>query len=278
MAFPTIPTVAAGRVVTGVQANTTATRTFPSLTGLTKNSGDLLIAIIVAYQTSTINATFSSWGASFTEFRDSGTGTSVTTIAAAYKWSDGTETGTFTVTQAATVTGHVAMILLSIAGAHASTAPEGNTQATGTTAAADPAALAPSWGAEDTLWVAVGVCGETSTAGSFTGITAAPTNYSDFVDTGISSDVVGGCDGAVAFRQLNTSSEDVGGFTCDLSNARNGALTIAVRPAAETYVPRHAHVNHQDPGVFCKAHQAARRWTRGAHGMLLPGGYDWRTA
>jgi len=50
--FPTIPTVAATRVVTGVQANTTATRTFPNLSGLTKNSGDLLIAIVVGYQSS----------------------------------------------------------------------------------------------------------------------------------------------------------------------------------------------------------------------------------
>jgi hypothetical protein len=44
------PTVATGRVLTVNQANTTATRTFPDLSGLTKTPGDLLIAICVVYQ------------------------------------------------------------------------------------------------------------------------------------------------------------------------------------------------------------------------------------
>lgn len=235
MAFPTIPTVAAGRVLTGVQADTTATRTFPSLTGLTKNSGDLLIAIVICYQASTFaNDSFSNWGAGFTEFIDQGTSANVG-IAAAYKWSDGTETGTFTVDQRTTVTGHAALILLSIAGAHASTPPEGGSFATGTSAAADPAAFDPAgWGAEDTLWVSIGGSGETSTTGSYTGMDQQPTNYAfgDSAWTGISSDVVGGCDGAVSSRQLNASSEDVGPWSCDTSNARNAALVISVRPAA----------------------------------------------
>ena len=42
MAFPSIPT--GGRVLTTNQADTSGTRTFPSLSSLTKNSGDLLIA------------------------------------------------------------------------------------------------------------------------------------------------------------------------------------------------------------------------------------------
>ena len=72
MAFPTIPTVAAGRILSTLQANTTATRTFPDLSGLTKNSGDLLIAIIVGYQTTaTANAAFSGWTSGWTEFLDS---------------------------------------------------------------------------------------------------------------------------------------------------------------------------------------------------------------
>lgn len=231
MAFPTIPTVAAGRVLTGVQTGTSGTRTFPSLTGLTKNSGDLLIAICFCYQSS-VTPAFSAWGAGFTEFVDSGSGTTMA-IGAAYKWSDGTETGTFTVTQAATITGAASFILLSIPGAHASTVPEGGSRADGTSAAADPAAFDPAgWGAEDNLFISVGGSGETSTTGSFTGIASAPTNYTDYADTGISSDVVGGVEGAVAFRQLNGASENVGVFSVDVSNARNAALVIAVRPAA----------------------------------------------
>lgn len=231
MAFPTIPTAAAGRVLTNVQANTTATRTFPNLSSLTKNSGDLLIAIIVAYQSSVTNAAFSSWGGSFTEFHDSSTSTTMA-IGMAYKWSTGSETGTFSVTQAATITGHAAMILLSIPGAHASTPPEGGSRADGTTAAADPGAFNPAgWDVEDTLWIAVGGSGETNTTGSYTGVASAPTNYTDYADTGISSDVVGGCEGAVSFRQLAAASEDVGTFSVDVTNARNAAVVVAVRPA-----------------------------------------------
>jgi len=141
MAFPSIPTVAGGRVLTQNQADTSATRTFPSLTSLTKNSGDLLLAIIVAYQSSTTNAQFSGWGGGFTEFHDTGSSTTLA-MGAAWKISTGSETGTFTVTQAATITGHASMILLSIAGAN-STAPEAGSRASGTTSAADPASFNP---------------------------------------------------------------------------------------------------------------------------------------
>ena len=68
MAFPTIPTVGAGRVLTAVQANATSPRTFPSLTSLTKNAGDLLIGLIAAYETSGATPPFT-WGGSFTSSR-----------------------------------------------------------------------------------------------------------------------------------------------------------------------------------------------------------------
>jgi hypothetical protein len=153
-------------------------------------------------------------------------------IGMAYKWSTGSETGTIAVTQAATVTGDAVMFILSIPGAHATTPPEHTAIANGTSSAANPAALVPSWGADDTLWIALGGCGETSTTGSFTGIgSTAPTNYSNLVGTGISQDAVGGCDAAVAFRQNNTASEDVATFSAfDTSQARNSAIVIAVRP------------------------------------------------
>ncbi len=230
MAFPVIPTVGAGRVLTNVQANTTATRTFPSLTGLTKNAGDLLIAICVAYQTSTgTNAAFSGWTGSFTEFHDSATSTTMA-VGMAYKFSTGSETGTIAVTQAATITGEAAMILLSIQDAHASTVPEAGSRASGT-GAANPASFDPAgWGTEDTLWIAVAGSGETATGGSYTGLASAPTNYSNYADTGISTDAVGGVEAAVAFRQLNAASVDVGTFTGDTSNARDAVVVVAVRP------------------------------------------------
>ena len=239
MAFPDIPTAAGSRVLTAVQANTTAARTFPNLSSLTKNAGDLLLAICAVYQSSAAaGSVFSSWGGSFTEFVDVGGTTSNMSIGCAYKNSTGSETGTFTVTQAATITGHAAMILMSISGWDTATPPVATAIANGTTAAADPVALSPAWGADDTLWISVASAGETGTAGAFDGLTTSPTNYSGDVISALSGDVVGGTMAGVAFRQLNTSSENVGTWTLDTSNARNSAIVIAVKPAPPVPAPR----------------------------------------
>lgn len=231
MAFPTIPTVAAGRVLWQLATSPSGTHTSPSLTSLTKNANDLLIAIIIIYDGNSTNAEFSSWGGSFTEFGDFATTTTMG-IGCAYKWSTGSETGTFTVTSADTSTNDSAFCLLSIPGAHKTTAPEAGQYASA--AGAPPAvaaALNPAnWGNEDTLWIAVGGSGETSTVGNYDGISAAPTNYTSYSDSGISADVVGGVEGAVAFRQLNAASEAPGAWTGDTSNARGAAIVIAVRP------------------------------------------------
>ena len=272
MAFPTVPLAAAGRVLSNTQANTTATRTFPSLTGLTKNSGDLLIALIMAYQTGTgTNAAFSGWTGSFTEFHDSATTTTMA-MGAAYKWSTGSETGTIAVTQAGAITGHAAMILLSIADANQSTPPEGGSRASGTTAAADPASFDPTgWNTEDTLWIAMAGSGETGTGGAFTGLVSSPTNYSDDVLTGISADVVGGVDGGVGFRQLNAPSVDVGTWSVDVSNARNAAVVIGVRPLV---VASHPPMRNPYPSNAAVQRAAtwclADKWDRRRSGILVP--------
>jgi len=235
MTFPTIPTVGAGRVLTSIDATVSTTRTSPNLSGLTKNAGDLLIAICLVYQsTGTANAIFSGWTNGFTEFYDGST-TATMATGMAHKWSTGSETGTISVTLAATVTGHAVWILLSIPGAHASTAPVGNTRNFGTTAAALSNALTPSWGADDTLWIAVGGCGEDAITGSWTGMGAtAPTNFGSLVGTATpDNSVVGQVDGAVAFRQTNqaTQASSQTFAAVDISNARNVIHMVAVRPA-----------------------------------------------
>lgn len=231
MTFPTIPTVAGGRVLSVLATNPAGTHTSPNLSSLTKNAGDLLIAIVIIYDGNSTNAEFSSWGGGFTEFKDQA-GTATMGIGCAYKWSTGSETGTFTVTSADASANDSAFFLLSIAGAHSVTPPEAGDMVTGTSAAADPASFNPAgWDAEDTLWIAVGASGEVSTTGSYTGVASAPTNYGNYADTGISADAAGGVEGAVSFRQLNAASEDVGTYSVDTSNARNAALVIAVRPA-----------------------------------------------
>lgn len=232
MAFPTIPT--GGRVITGNQANTTATRTFPNLNTLTKNAGDLLIAIIGAYQSSTgTDAAFSGWTGGFTEFADRNTTPGTTScLGAAYKFSDGTETGTFAVTQAATITGYASFIVLSIPGAHASTIPEASAAGNASNAGGDPASFNPTnWDVEDTLWIGVNVNGETSATGSWTGNASAPTNYGNYADTAAAdTSTIGEVELAVAFRQNAAASEDMGAFTVDTSNSRSTAMVIAVRP------------------------------------------------
>ena len=223
-----IPSIANGRALVATQADISATRTFPNLSSLTKDAGDLLVAICVTYLAGT-NPQFSGWTGGFTEVYDSGTGTTMG-IGVATKVSTGSETGTIAVTQAGgTITGHAAMILLSIPGALVTSNPEFGTQVANTTAAADPGAVTPSWGVEDTLWAVIGGAGETSTTGSFTGITAAPTNYGNMVDSGISADVLGGCQAVIAFRVMSAASDDPGAFTVDTSAARNSAVAMAIR-------------------------------------------------
>src|SRR5215211_1089526 len=162
MAFPGIPTIANGRLLVAVQATTTAVRNSPNLSSLTKNSGDLLIVLIFGYQSSLAANIWSGWTAGWTEFIDVGAA-NLGTIGGVYKWSTGSETGAITGTQGGTVTGHAVSIAMSIPAAHATTPPAagGFTQATG--ADADPGSLDPAgWAAEDTLWIAAALCGETS--------------------------------------------------------------------------------------------------------------------
>lgn len=228
--FPPTPTVANGRLLFTLNTAGGATRTFPSLSNLLKSEGDLLVAVVVTYDGNSTNAEFSGWGGGFQEFKDQATPTTMG-IGLAYKFSDGAETGTFTVTTADTSTTDSVLMIMSFPWAHDSTPPEAGDIANGTTSGADAPSLSPSWGAENTKWVWVGGVGETATGGSFTGITLPPSNWITTQFSGITADVVGGVEAAVAFRELNASSADAGAAaSVDTSNTRNSALLFAVRP------------------------------------------------
>ena len=234
--FPTIPTVAAGRIIFLNQLNTTATLTSPDLSTLTFDAGDTLIAIAGEYQSNAgADAAFTGWaggGLTWTEIRDS-TGTTNNRMGVAVTRSvSGSETGTVTVTRSGTLVGDASIMILAVPGGHASTNAEATVMASTATPPADPASLSPSWGASDTLWIAVGSSGCTAIAGTWTAMASAPTNYTDYQSTSpTDTSVIGDFGLAVAFRQLNAASEDTGTFTQDTSNARSAALTIAVRPA-----------------------------------------------
>lgn len=230
MAFPAIPT--GSQILATLNTTGGATKTFPNLSSLTKSSGDLLLAIIVEYDGNSTNAEFSSWGGSFTEVADLASATTMA-VGVAWKISTGSETGTFTVTTADTSTNDSIMLLLAIPGAHATSAPEVSTLNVGTNAVPNAPILTPSWGAADTLWITVGANGETATGGTYTGVTASPTNYGNDFHAGITADVVGGIDTLLGFRQLNATSDTPGAFSGDSSNVRSSAITLAVRPATQ---------------------------------------------
>jgi hypothetical protein len=231
--FPTIPTVAANTLIESAQATATTTHTFGSLTTLDNASGDLLIAVIVLYQASGTANAFSTWGGGFTEFGDSASAVNPSmAMGCAYKISNGTETGTFTVTSS--ISGRSAMFLMSIKDWHGTTVPEVAFSAATTATAQDPPNLDPTgWAAEDTLWIAVAAAGQTSLTGTWTGITSAPASYTDYAESAIvGGDVIGACQIAVAFRGNTVSAEDPGVFTTDTSPEIERAATIAVRPTA----------------------------------------------
>jgi len=185
------------------------------------SSGDLLIA----YEEQRNNATFTSGTpAGWTALSSQQGGGSAGQMRVWYRIATGTEgsTATWTASIATTAVWHV----IKVTSWHG-TAPPEDTTSSGDATSANPPSLTPSWGAADTLWIAL--AGNTAT-GETTGFTAAPTNYSNLQSNGASS---GGssCNIASATRQLNASSEDPGTFSPN-SNRFWTAATLAVRPAA----------------------------------------------
>jgi hypothetical protein len=101
-----------------------------------------------------------------------------------------------------------------------------STSATGSSPNPDPDSLTPTWGAKDTLWIALAGLGTERAA------TAYPTNYTDGTST-----LSGGAGGVgtrtamhTARRQLNAVSDDPGTFTLE-ATAVWRAATLAIEPA-----------------------------------------------
>jgi hypothetical protein len=90
-----------------------------------------------------------------------------------------------------------------------------DTDATGT--GPNPPSLTPSWGAANTLWLALGAADNDP-------LTAGPANYTNFVAVSNVDANIG-----VARRNLNAATEDPGPFTID--NDEWCGVTVAVRPA-----------------------------------------------
>lgn len=219
MAFPVVQQTRGNSLGT---SSVNRTVTMPA----TVNAGDLLIFVIT-----TSNSTAATFGtpSGWTKLGES-TGTVNTAVY--YKVADGTEDGaTVTVVMGAAVT-NSAHIVYRITG-YDSTALCEVAFGAATSAQPDPPSLTPSWGAQDTLWIAG--FGKRSTAMT---VTTYPTNYSSNpIDDGGATT----CRTVAATRNLNAASEDPGAY--DITNTANILpFTIAVAPVITrslSLTPRH---------------------------------------
>lgn len=101
---------------------------------------------------------------------------------------------------------------------------EAATEAYGATTTPDPSSLTPSWGADDTLWVAF-FASDNSRAGA----TGYPSNYSSDQYTVSGASSVDSVTYGIATRQVNAASENPGTFT-RIYPDRWIAVTFAVPP------------------------------------------------
>lgn len=210
MTFPVVAQTSSHRLDT---TQTSHTYTLP--TGI--SAGDLVVLTF-----STIDAT-AAWPAGWNELFNT-LSTAVTRHTAAYRFCDGSEGASITVTtnNARQSTGNG----YRVTGADVSTPPEVGTPATGNDTLPNPPNLGPSWGAEDTLWLVTMGCQANAPTNSY------PTNYTNGFRSasggGISTDRT---NSSSARRDLNASSENPGTFDVGPSNRIWVANTIAIRPS-----------------------------------------------
>lgn len=218
MAFP--------QVLNG-QADAQATNSTSHVVSLpsTVNAGDRLILLFVCNGGGTYTGPGGTWSVLVPRVVNGTTHG----IAAWEKIADGSEGGT-TVTIGKAESVRSMAYVYRIGGAHASTASEAATPV-GSSTTQTPAvpALNPSWGAEDTLFIAFG--GFDMSAQAALSVTVAPSNYGNLVSQQSNAATSGVLLGA-ARRELNASGDDPDNFT--LSASENPLVTlIAVRPADE---------------------------------------------
>lgn len=144
--------------------------------------------------------------------------------AVAHKISDGTETGNFTVSLNGNERGGWAV--LRITGWHGTTVPEITNSDHATNANPDPPSISPSWGAEDTLFIATFAADN----GGWT-MDAVPTGYTS---GGAQISSFGGGDAGMgyAYRSALVATENPGTFTISTATNNHVARTVAIRPAA----------------------------------------------
>lgn len=221
MAFPTVASVN--------ERNQTTDTTSHSIF-FTATSGQLVVAITGFSSPGSGTRTLPS---GWTDITPSGT----TDITAMYKRLTGSDTSPVTLTS--TNSERSWTIAYNITGHHATSNPEmsDRTGGAGDPAQPDPTSLTPSWGADDTLWIAcANQFGQTADDDDWSN---PPTSYTNqaMKTSGTTSFSFANCKGAAARRELNAATEDPGVFTTAADPGWEalstwGACTIAVRGAA----------------------------------------------
>lgn len=207
MAFPTV-----GATNTYGESSTSTSHAVSLPASI--SSGDLLVVFTQSQSSAT--GSISGWSVLYQSgYLSEGN------AACFYKTATGSEGATATVTTSGSVKLSATTYRIS-AGTWSGT-PEASTQTTGVSnAVPNPGSLSPSWGKQDTLWLAVAhFDGNGSTVSSY------PTNYTNGIN-GVATGAASGCTGS-AQRQLNATSEDPGNFVMSIS-ADWAAYTVGIRP------------------------------------------------
>jgi len=175
--------------------------------------GDLLIVVFGCDGSESVG-----WPAGWTELFEKQI-TLVLTLAVGYRVAEGDEESTITVTTGTSE--RSAHTSYRISGIHSSSAPEcGSSNTSDGSDSPDPPDLDPSWGEEDTLWIAA-CCYDANKT-----ISGYPTNYTDGRNDHSLS--VAGCGVGSCFRELNAESETPPLFALSASEQWI-ANTLAIR-------------------------------------------------
>lgn len=212
MAFPTVQTRTTGA---SSATATSHTVTLPA----TINAGDFLF---IAFTSGGGSGTTVTWdnttAGTWTTVANNNSGATVRGMLFS-KVADGTE-GSAALSITLSAAAQVAWTIWRITGCQGAAE---TSVSTGSTATVTFGALAPSWGALDTLWIAVGHLNSSPTVSTYS------TSYTDptrIAGTGVARQTTESCE-----RLLNTSSETPSAWT--ISAASNHVqYTVAIRPAA----------------------------------------------
>jgi hypothetical protein len=212
MAFPTVQTRTTGA---SSATATSHTVTLPA----TINAGDFLfIAFTCGGGTGTTVTWDNTTAGTWTTAANNTSGTSVRGMLFS-KVADGTE-GSAALSITLSVAAQVAWTIWRITGCESSVE---TAVTTGSTATVTFSALAPSWGALDTLWLAVAHINSTPTVSTYS---TSYTNPTRAAGTGTSRVTTESCE-----RLLNTTTETPSAWTLSGPNA-HVQYTVAIRPAA----------------------------------------------